>query len=330
MGKMLDQEKRYYVYAWYTKDTNEIFYIGKGTGKRYSTRKRENRFFMNVLNAHECDSIILKSGLSEKESFDLETLLISYYRTRSRILTNICDGGENPPRMTGKRPEEWRRNISTSLKNMYQEKPEYRKMLSDRMKDFLKTEEGKDFAMRSIQSHKKEDFRKSQSIKCKLANNTPEYKEKQSKLMKEVYSSEVLRERERGKNNPRAQAVKQFDLEGNFLKEYETITQAHKETGIGLARISDVARGNRKTAGGFFWKFSNDKKIQHKIKPIYHVENDKNLKPILQYDLNGTLICEYRGIAEAARINGFKNRTNIISNLKGRTKSAYGFVWKYK
>lgn len=327
---MLDPQNRYYVYAWYTKDTNEIFYIGKGSGNRCFTRKRENKFFMNVLNAHDCDSIILKNGLNEKDAFDLEIILIAYYRKKSRILTNICDGGENPPKLCGKRPEEWANKIRDGLINAYRNNPELKIKSSNRMKAFLQTDKGKESLQKSIESRNNDEFKKSQSVKCKAANNTPEYKERHSKLMKEIYSSEELRERERGKNNPRAQSVKQFDLDGNFIKEFDTITQASRETGVGLARISDVARGNRKTAGGFVWVFSNDKKIIHEKKPIYHAENDKNLKPILKYDLNGTFIAEYRGIAEATRANGFKHRTNIISNLKGRTKSAYGFIWKYK
>lgn len=326
---MLDQQKRYYVYAWYTKDTNEIFYIGKGTGKRYLTRKRENKFFMNVLNAHDSDSFILKDGLSEKEAFDLEIILIEYYRKKSRILTNICDGGENPPKMYGKRPEEWGEKIKKGVISAYKKNPELRKKSSDRMKAFLQTEKGKDFIKKSVQSRNNDKFRKEQSIRCKKANNTKEYKDKQSKIMKEIYSSEEIRERWRGGKNPRAQSVKQFDLNKNFIKEYDTITQASKETGVGIARISDVARGNRKTAGGFIWSFSNDKKIKNNGKHVYQAEKDKSRKPIIQYNLDGTFVKEYGGIAEAARKNDL-DRTNIISNLKGRTKTAYGYIWKYK
>lgn len=327
---MLDLERKYYVYAWYIKESDEVFYIGKGSGKRYLTRKRENKFFMNVLNSHNCDSIILKNNLTEKEAFDLEIVLIDYYRKRSRLLTNIADGGENPPKIYGKRPKAWRDNVSRGLIEAHKKHPEYGRLSSERMKAFLKTDAGKEFLRKSLESRSTKEFREIQSIKCKKANNTPEYRKRHSELMKKIYSSEALRDRERGKNNPRAQRVQQFDPDGTFIKEYDTITQASKETGIGIARISDVARGNRKTAGGFVWRFSNDKHIQHKKKPVYHVENDKSLKPILQYDKNGNFIQEYIGIAEATRLNGFKNRTNIICNLKGRTKSAYGFVWKYK
>lgn len=326
----VEPEKKYYVYAWYIKESNEIFYIGKGSGKRHLTRKRENKFFMNVLNSHDCDSIILKNNLTEKEAFQLEIVLIDYYRKRSRLFTNIADGGENPPKMCGKRPTEWKENIRKGLMEAYKKHPEYSKASSERMKNFLKTDAGKAFLKKSLESRSTREFKEILSIKCRAANNTLEYRKRHSELMKKVYSSEELRDRERGKNNPRSQGVYQLDVDGTFIKEYDTITQASKETGIGIARISDVARGNRKTAGGFVWKFSNDKHIRHKKKPVYHVENDKSLKPILQYDMNGNFVREYIGIADAARINGFPNRTNIICNLKGRTKSAYGFVWKYK
>lgn len=51
--------------------------------------------------------------------------------------------------------------------------------------------------------------------------------------------------------------VLQFDKKGNFIEEYESIDNAIKETGI--IHISDVCRGERKTAGGYIWKYKNDK-----------------------------------------------------------------------
>ena len=326
----LDPERKYYVYVWFTLDTNEIFYVGKGTRNRYKTRKRENPFFMNVLNSHECSSKIIKNNLTEQEAYDIEIATIKYYREHSRILTNVSDGGDAPPKMYGERPKKWVENMKNAQRRFYQEHPEYKVKISERMKAFFQTPEGREFQKKSIESRKSEEFKRSQSVKCKATNRTQEYRERQSKLMKEIYSSEELRDRERGGKNPRAQSVNQFNLDGTFIKEYETITQASKETGVNLARISDVARGNRKTAGGYIWKFSNDKHIHHKKRPVYKIENDKCLKPILQYTMDGDFVAEYRGIAEATRVNGFNNRTNIICNLKGRTKSAYGFVWKYK
>lgn len=49
--------------------------------------------------------------------------------------------------------------------------------------------------------------------------------------------------------------VLQFDLDGNFLYEYPSITDARIKTKT--SKISDVCRGKAKTAGGFIWKYKN-------------------------------------------------------------------------
>ena len=61
----------------------------------------------------------------------------------------------------------------------------------------------------------------------------------------------------------------------------------------------------------------------------YGTRNEKisnSLKiPILQYDLNGNFLKEWPSATDVK-----KDSTNIISCLKGRTKTAYGYLWKYK
>jgi len=52
-------------------------------------------------------------------------------------------------------------------------------------------------------------------------------------------------------------------------------------------------------------------------------------KPIEQYHPDGTLLNTYSSAMEAMRQTGIKN-DNINQNLKGKSKSAGGFIWKYK
>ena len=55
------------------------------------------------------------------------------------------------------------------------------------------------------------------------------------------------------------------------------------------------------------------------------VSNSKKI-PILQYDLDGNLIREWPSATDVGKeVNG-----NICNCLKGRYKSAYGYIWKYK
>lgn len=52
-------------------------------------------------------------------------------------------------------------------------------------------------------------------------------------------------------------------------------------------------------------------------------------KPVLQFDINGNFIAEYSGVIEAGEICGIW-KGGISAVLKGKQKTAGGFVWKYK
>ena len=54
--------------------------------------------------------------------------------------------------------------------------------------------------------------------------------------------------------------VTQYDLEMNMIKEYNSIAEAQRETKI--CHIKDVLSGKRKTAGGFIWKYKDNKQLK--------------------------------------------------------------------
>lgn len=327
-----DTKRKYYVYEWFFKETGKIFYVGKGCKYRYRSRKRANKKFAEIINSNECDSRIIKNNLNEEEAFEFEKIVIEQYRKAGQPLINIQDGGYKPPSAKGViRSEQTRCKLSKSIKHYYDTHSEDKILRSNNMKAFLETKEGKEFQKKSIETRRTEKFRKKQSEICKAANNTKEYKLRQSEIAKKTWKSDEYRKLHSGSNNSRAQAVRQYDLERNFIAEYPTMTDAYKNTGVSVAKISLVAKKQRKTAGGFIWEYVDEKKIaQKKNSYVYDVEKDKNAKPIIQYTINGDFVREYRSIAEATTINSFKNRTNIIQNLKGKTKHAYGYVWRYK
>ena len=59
-----------------------------------------------------------------------------------------------------------------------------------------------------------------------------------------------------------------------------------------------------------------------------HIEKASNSrkKPILQYDLDGNFIREWPSATDV----GKEVRSNIGYCIRGRYKTAYGFIWKYK
>lgn len=56
--------------------------------------------------------------------------------------------------------------------------------------------------------------------------------------------------------------VSQFDMDGNFVKEFSSIKDAEKETGVCNKHISTVCRGRRNSTGGFIWKYSDYEYIE--------------------------------------------------------------------
>ena len=54
----------------------------------------------------------------------------------------------------------------------------------------------------------------------------------------------------------RRKAVEQFDLDGNFIKAWESITKV--ETELKIYNINAVCKGKQETAGGYKWKYKTN------------------------------------------------------------------------
>ena len=52
--------------------------------------------------------------------------------------------------------------------------------------------------------------------------------------------------------------IKILDFNGNIIKEYISIAEAVRETGVNSKSIRDAANGVQKHAGGYVWKYDND------------------------------------------------------------------------
>lgn len=88
-------EKKYYVYKWFVESTNEVFYIGKGSGNRYKDAYRRNQIFKQeyYYQYPDCKSEIIKYFETEKDAFQYEKEMIAYYRSIGQAKANIDKGG---------------------------------------------------------------------------------------------------------------------------------------------------------------------------------------------------------------------------------------------
>jgi hypothetical protein len=83
----------FYVYQHRKADTNEIFYVGKGTKKRLHKETGRNAFWHSIVNKHGFKAEIIFDGLAEELAFLAEEEVIDRYKRLGIKLCNLSNGG---------------------------------------------------------------------------------------------------------------------------------------------------------------------------------------------------------------------------------------------
>lgn len=118
--------------------------------------------------------------------------------------------------------------------------------------------------------------------------------------------------------------VLQYSLNGEFLEKYSSANQASLITGIDHWSICACCRGEYRQAGGYQWKYSEDKE-----KEIKSIKKRTNYE-VLQIDVKtDEIIQEFSSIKEATAKTNIASST-ICNVCNGKGKTAGGFKWKYK
>ncbi len=70
-------------------------------------------------------------------------------------------------------------------------------------------------------------------------------------------NSKAHRDQINGINTKQCTPVLQYDLSVNFIKEYYSMSQASRETGINRSGIYNTCVGRANKSGGYIWKYKN-------------------------------------------------------------------------
>lgn len=114
--------------------------------------------------------------------------------------------------------------------------------------------------------------------------------------------------------------IQQFDLDGNFIREWDSVHEIEKELGYNIASIRSCCYGQSKSSYGYIWKSIDGSRSFA----------NKKCKAVLQYTLEGEFITEFKSVAaasEATNVSGdcIRRACGGRNNNKGK-----GFIWKYK
>lgn len=106
--------------------------------------------------------------------------------------------------------------------------------------------------------------------------------------------------------------ILQYDFDGNFVKEWESIAEASRELKLDYNLLIKCCRMKAKSVGGFQWRYGETVK-----------------RVVEQYDLQDNLIKEWDSINLPARHYNI-HPSSLNACVNGKSKTAVGFKWKYK
>jgi hypothetical protein len=285
----------FYVYAHRRKDTNRVFYVGKGTGKRAWKHAGRNDWWHRIVKKHGRTVEIVFRFDDENLAFLMERELIDFYGRDN--LCNMTDGG-----MGGISPTlETREKISAANKG---------KLVSEATREKMRiASTGK--------THSEETKQKLRAVALKQKRKavSDETKRKISASKKVVPASEAMKQKlsQARKGVPTGRTMS----EENKLKLIE-INKSRVFTEEAKRKISEKAKGR---------KFTEE--ALKKVTENNRINNEKRRKPIA---CSNGMIFSFSGDAESwLRGNGFPkaSRSNIVACCGGSVATAYGFHWKY-
>ena len=288
--------EKYYVYM-FTNKINGMSYIGQSINpeKRYKEhlygrKSKKDTYFDKALKKYgdiNFEYKIIDSALSQEQIDKLEQFYIKKYNTLKPFGYNILKGGRNQRgAWNSKIIDEY--DLDGNYINSYESASYY--------ENFINSE------------YKRKGINDSCSKKIKYKDRQFRYSndEKPNKYIKPLPNHRTK--------------VYQFDLDGNFIKTYNSLEEASKKTNTSRTSISNCIKGNYKTANNYIW--SKEKKINIKNPKVISRTN------IYKCDENKQIIEMYLNTKEAERKNNFKyNSYKMILRYLDTDKLYNGFYW---
>lgn len=284
--------KRHYVYLHRRKDTDEVFYVGKGFGKRAWKKTTRSEWWKRIEAKYGRTVEIYREDLSEFEAFVLEAELILKFGRDN--LCNLTDGGEG-----GVNPSE-----ATRLKMSLAKKG---RIVSDATRE----------KMRIASTGRRHSEETKEKLRSANLGKPGHPHTEASKLAISTAQKGKIRSPEHCAKISAAKIGKP----GHKPTPEEIERMRQRSTGRthsdeSRRKVGDANRGRKHTAEEMEKIVKNNQRL-----------NKARRIPIL---CSNGMRFEYSGEAEAwLQANGFPkaSRTNIVSVVNGKLKTAYGFSW---
>lgn len=248
-------DRRFYVYAHCKAGTNDVFYVGKGTGQRAWSRGNRNQDWRAFTAQHAYDVVIVDANLTEAEAYATELEMIEILFPEG--LVNLIRGGGGG--LSGKRlSERGRVRLSAGIRAS--------ELAMRVRREFFKSD-------RNPAKKPENRLASSERMKAKNPSHDPEVLLRMSNSKRGVKQSEEQKRRLslKLKGVPTGRfpdkARKAFTAYREKTKRpvitgcglwFPDMRTAQRLTGARQGVISNCCAGRSKTAGGYTWRFADE------------------------------------------------------------------------
>ncbi len=286
---------QYYVYQLIDPQTEEIFYIGKGSGQRmYQHVKDAKHPTYCYRSIHRKIQSIFTRGQSvkynkiicetEQQAFELEQRLIQEVGRKDLKLGTLCnltDGGEGSSNAS---PESIERRAA-------------------KHRGMKRSEESKLRMSKAQNNLRRGGLVTTQAARLKMSKN---------RLGKRQTTDTI----QKHKDNSPKRKILQLDVDYNEVRHWCSMSEASRNVGVDASSIYKSCKQNgKRIAAGFRWKYATE---EYKLPVI-----------IGQYNIQTReLLRTFNTSTEAANAVG-GDRTSITHCCLGTTNTSNGFAWEY-
>ena len=120
-------------------------------------------------------------------------------------------------------------------------------------------------------------------------------------------------------------SILQYDLEGNFIRKWNSIKEAADYYNINSSNISECLTGRNKSSNKFIWKYYYNDNFPEKIE---NYTNNSKYRKIIQYDLFGNFIKIWDSMVDIE--SNLKIKIHGINDCcKQIIQSSGNFIWRF-
>lgn len=305
---------KYYVYGHIRPDLNEFFYIGFGTKSledikcnsytRANSKIDRNSIWKNIVNKNNGNYTIkiLKEFKYRKAALNYEIKLIAKYGRKclnEGSLANITIGGEGA--------------VYNNITYGQYDKYGYLIKIWNNRNDILNyynTTDGSTLYL-SLKTLNR-TFKKFYWREFLRGVDKEGYPEVLIKPTQPTLTTLITLSHNR---------IFQYDLDGNFIKEWDSVKKAAYENNITIKAIYNSANSTNNSSAKSMW-------VINKKDPINKIPKfiDLNKKKVYCFDLYGKFLNEYASVNEAA-IQTNNDPSVIFKCLKGQRNTSKGLRW---